>query len=88
MADVMISVDGLTVEYRSNRVLDGVSLDIERGEIMVLLGASGSGKTTMMRHIIGLERPKSGTIRVRGVDINRCSRKELRAIRCTMGVAF
>ena len=88
MADVMISVDGLTVEYGSNRVLDGVSLDIERGEIMVLLGGSGSGKTTMMRHIIGLERPKSGTVRVRGVDINRCSRNELRAIRSTMGVAF
>ena len=88
MADVMISVDGLTVEYGSNRVLDSVSLDIERGEIMVLLGGSGSGKTTLMRHIIGLERPKSGTVKIQGVDINLCSPKELKAIRCTMGVAF
>ena len=54
MADPMISVDGLTVEYDGKRVLDGVSLDIERGEVMVLLGGSGSGKTTMLRHIIGL----------------------------------
>ena len=84
----MISVDSLTVEYDGNRVLNGVSLDIERDEVMVLLGGSGSGKTTMLRHIIGLEPPTSGTVRVRGVDINRCSAKELKAIRCTMGVAF
>jgi phospholipid/cholesterol/gamma-HCH transport system ATP-binding protein len=84
----MISVDGLTVIYGGRRVLDGVSLDIQPGEVMVLLGGSGSGKTTMLRHIIGLERPDSGTVRVRGVDINACSAKELKAIRRTMGVAF
>lgn len=88
MEDAMISVDGLTVDYGSNRVLDHVNLNIERGEIMVLLGGSGAGKTTLMRNIIGLERPTSGTVRVQGVDIHRCSRKELKAIRCTMGVAF
>jgi phospholipid/cholesterol/gamma-HCH transport system ATP-binding protein len=88
MADPMISVSGLTVVYGGRRVLDGVNLDVERGEVMALLGGSGSGKTTMLRHIIGLERPDAGTIRVRGVDINRCSAKELEAIRRTMGVAF
>jgi len=88
MADPIISVSGLTVQYGGRRVLDGVNLDIERGEVMVLLGGSGSGKTTMLRHIIGLERPGSGTIRVRGVDINRCSPKELVTIRRSMGVAF
>lgn len=84
----MISVDGLTVEYEGKRVLDRVSLDIQRGEVMVLLGGSGSGKTTMLRHIIGLERPTAGTVRVKGIDINRCSAAQLKAIRCTMGVAF
>lgn len=69
-------------------MLDGVSLDILAGEVMVLLGGSGSGKTTILRHIIGLERPESGTIRVRGVDINCCSAKELQTIRRGMGVAF
>ncbi len=88
MADPMISVAGLTVFYDGRRVLDGVNLDIERGEVMVLLGGSGSGKTTVLRHIIGLERPDSGTIRVQGVDINRCSAQELKAVRRTMGVAF
>src|SRR5271157_4035345 len=88
MADPMISVDSLTVQYGDHRVLNGVSLDIQRGEVMALLGGSGSGKTTMLRHIIGLERPNSGTVRIRGIDINRCSADELKAIRRTMGVAF
>jgi len=88
MADPIISVTDLTVVYGGKRVLDGVSLEIEPGEVMVLLGGSGSGKTTMLRHIIGLERPTSGTIRVRGVDINRCSPSELKAVRRHMGVAF
>jgi len=84
----IISVHGLTVDLGDHRVLDGVDLDIARGEVMVLLGGSGSGKTTMLRHIIGLERPQSGTVRVQGVDINRCSASELKAVRRTMGVAF
>jgi phospholipid/cholesterol/gamma-HCH transport system ATP-binding protein len=88
MADPMISVTDLTVAYEGRRVLNSVNLDIEPGEVMVLVGGSGSGKTTMLRHIIGLERPDSGTVRVHGVDINRCSKKELERIRRTMGVAF
>jgi len=88
MADPIISVSGLTVVYGGRRVLDGVNLDIVPGEVMVLLGGSGSGKSTMLRHIIGLEQPTSGTVRVRGLDINHCSAEELRTIRRAMGVAF
>ena len=88
MGEPIISVAGLTVVYGGRCVLDGVSLDIQRGEIMVLLGSSGCGKSTMLRHIIGLEWPASGTVCVRGVDINRCSARELKEIRRTMGVAF
>jgi len=88
MTDPIISVESLTVVYGGRRVLDGVSLDIQAGEVLALVGGSGSGKTTMLRHIIGLERPHSGTVRIRGVDINRCSPQELKAIRSKMGVAF
>lgn len=88
MATPIISVRGLTVSYGDHRVLNGVDLDIQRGEVLALLGGSGSGKSTMLRHIIGLERPQSGTILVRGTDINRCSPAELKAIRRGMGVAF
>src|ERR1700730_18936374 len=88
MSDPIISIRDLTVRYGEHRVLNGVNLDIERGEVMALLGASGSGKSTMLRHLIGLERPDSGTIQVLGVDINRCSAKDLKRIRRAMGVAF
>ena len=88
MEDPIISVEGLTVVYGSTRVLDQVSLDIQPGEVMVLLGGSGSGKSTLLRHVIGLERPTSGTVRVLGTDINNCSEKELKSIRRHMGVAF
>src|SRR5271156_5358512 len=88
MESPIISVRGLTVSYGGRCVLNGVDLDIQRGEVMVLLGASGSGKSTMLRHIIGLERPDSGTVHVQGIDINHCTAAELKAIRRGMGVAF
>jgi phospholipid/cholesterol/gamma-HCH transport system ATP-binding protein len=84
----IISVRDLTVRYANQGVLDRVNLDIARGEVMVLLGGSGSGKTTMLRHIIGLQRPDAGTVLVQGVDVNRCSAHELKAVQRTMGVVF
>ena len=51
----IISVRDLVVEYDGRRVLNGLNLDIERGETMVLLGGSGCGKSTLLRQIIGLE---------------------------------
>jgi phospholipid/cholesterol/gamma-HCH transport system ATP-binding protein len=84
----IISIRDLVVEYDGRRVLDGLNLDIEPGEIMVLLGGSGSGKSTLMRQILGLERPKSGTISIKGTEITRCSPAELKKIRRSIGVAF
>src|SRR5262245_50478658 len=88
METPIISVRDLTVKYGGRCVLVGANLDAERGEVMALPGASGSGKSTMLRQIIGLERPRSGTVRIQGIDINRCSPEELRAVRRAMGVAF
>ena len=84
----IISVRDLVVEYDGRRVLDGLSLDIEAGEITVLLGGSGSGKSTLLRQILGLERPKSGSIWIKGVDVTRCSQAELTKIHRSFGVAF
>jgi phospholipid/cholesterol/gamma-HCH transport system ATP-binding protein len=55
---------------------------------MVILGGSGSGKSTLLRNIVGLERPKSGQIRIKGVDITRCSRRELDEVRKSIGMSF
>src|SRR5579872_2255076 len=88
MVDPIICVRDLRVEYGGQPVLDGINLDVKRGEVMVLLGGSGAGKSTLLRQIIGLERPTSGQVNIQGTDISRCSEKELKAIRRTMGVAF
>jgi len=83
----IISVRDLVVEYDGRRVLDGVSLDVEPGEITVLLGGSGSGKSTLLRQMLGLERPKSGSVVIKGTDITRCSQADLAKVRRSIGVA-
>ncbi|HVN21297.1 MAG TPA: ATP-binding cassette domain-containing protein [Dongiaceae bacterium] len=84
----IISVRDVVVEYEGRRVLDGVNLDVEPGQVTVLLGGSGSGKSTLLRQILGLQRPQSGTIEIMGTDITRCSQQELTKIRRSIGVAF
>jgi phospholipid/cholesterol/gamma-HCH transport system ATP-binding protein len=84
----IISIRDLVVEYDGRRILDGLNLDIEHGETMVLLGGSGSGKSTLLRQILALERPKSGSVSVKGVEVTRCSEAELKSVRRSMGVAF
>ena len=64
-----LSIEDLTVSYGSTRVLDRVSLSVERGEMVALLGSSGCGKTTLLRSIAGFVIPDSGAIRVEGRDI-------------------
>ncbi len=87
-ADPVISVRDVIVSYNGRRVLDGINLDILRGETMVLLGGSGSGKSTLLRQIIGLERPQSGEILVNGVDLAKCTARELKRVRRSIGMAF
>ena len=64
-----LSIESLTVGYGSTRVLDRVSLDIARGEMVALLGSSGCGKTTLLRSIAGFVIPESGAIRIEGRDL-------------------
>jgi phospholipid/cholesterol/gamma-HCH transport system ATP-binding protein len=87
-ADPVISVRDVIVSYNGRRVLDGINLDILRGETMVLLGGSGSGKSTLLRQIIGLERPQSGEILINGVDLAKCTARELKRVRRSIGMAF
>ena len=88
MKEPIIAIRDLTVRYGDLSVLNHLNLEVTRGEIMVLLGGSGSGKSTLIRHIIGLERPQAGTVLVQGVDVNRCSARDLTAVRRAMGVVF
>jgi len=84
----IIEVENLVAHYGERVILNGINLDIRAGEIMVIMGGSGSGKTTFMRNLLGLNKPSSGSIHILGKDITRISKRELYAIRRKMGVAF
>jgi phospholipid/cholesterol/gamma-HCH transport system ATP-binding protein len=86
--ETVVVVRDLVVKYGNRTILDRINLDIQRGEVLVLLGASGSGKSTLLRHLVGLEKPSSGSIVVKGVDIGRCSEEELNQVRRCIGVSF
>jgi len=84
----IISIDNLVTHYGDRKILDGINLNVQRGEIMVIMGGSGSGKTTLLQHLLGLVRPTSGSIHILGKDITRISATELHDLRKDMGVAF
>jgi phospholipid/cholesterol/gamma-HCH transport system ATP-binding protein len=83
-----IEVENLIAHYGNREVLRGVSMTVDRGEIMVIMGGSGSGKSTLLRHLLGLRRPTSGSIRLLGQDITRISAREMFALRRNIGVSF
>jgi phospholipid/cholesterol/gamma-HCH transport system ATP-binding protein len=83
-----IRVRDLVVGFDDHVVLDGLSLDVERGEILGLVGGSGSGKSVLLRTIIGLLPKRQGSIEVLGVDRDRASEAERRAIERRWGVLF
>lgn len=65
----MIRIRNLWKKYGSVNVLKGLNLDVETGEILVILGRSGAGKSVLLRHIIGIERPDEGSIEINGFSI-------------------
>ena len=86
--DPIISARDLRVSYGTREVLHGVTFDVRRGETLVVIGGSGSGKSTMLRTLVGLERPSSGQVRINGVDISSASSREMDALRKRIGLAF
>jgi phospholipid/cholesterol/gamma-HCH transport system ATP-binding protein len=83
-----IEVQGLTKSFGPSRIWEDVSLTLPAGEVSVLLGPSGTGKTVFLKSLIGLLRPERGSIIVDGTDITGCSAKELYHIRTLFGVMF
>ena len=84
----MISVRDLWKAFGSNQVLSGVNLDVEEGSTCVVLGGSGSGKTVLMKHMIGLLKPDRGQVLVDGEDIVPLDEQELQRVRRKFGMVF
>ena len=84
----MIQVRDLWKSFGGNQVLKGITLSIPRGQTYVVLGGSGSGKTVLMKHVIGLFRPDRGTVTVNGVQITGLEGKALTEARRVFGMVF
>ena len=83
-----IQVEGLTKSFGPQRIWEDVTIEIPAGEVSVLLGPSGTGKSVFLKSLIGLLRPERGKIIVDGTNIIECSAKELYEIRTLFGVMF
>jgi phospholipid/cholesterol/gamma-HCH transport system ATP-binding protein len=86
--EVVLSARDVTVEFSGKKVLDKLSLDVMRGEILGFVGASGAGKSVLLRTILGLNRKQSGTIKLFGTDLDKVSESERMRLDTRFGVLF
>ena len=84
----VIFVKGLYKSFGENHVLQGVDLDVYKGENVVVLGRSGTGKSVLIKIIAGLLKPDSGIVNVLGMEVDKIDDKTLRALRLKVGFSF
>jgi phosphonate transport system ATP-binding protein len=86
--ETVVRLSDVTKRFGATLALDGASLEVQRGEIVVLLGLSGSGKSTLLRHLDGLEQPSAGTVEVLGQLVPDLTGRRLRTLRSRVGFIF
>jgi phospholipid/cholesterol/gamma-HCH transport system ATP-binding protein len=86
--DIVISLKGIRKKFASLEVLKGIDLEVRKGENVVVLGRSGSGKSVLIKIIAGLLRPDEGTVRVLGQEVDALDGRELRELRTKIGFSF
>lgn len=84
----IIQIEGLRTQFDEVVVHDNLNLSINRGEVVSLVGGSGSGKTVLLRQMLGLTHPTSGSVRIFGEDIGKIDMSELRQLRNRWGMLF
>ena len=84
----ILEVHDLIVKYGSRTVLEGINIEVKRGEVFVILGGSGCGKSTLLRNLVGLMRPYSGRIMFDGQDFTAMNDDERVNVRKKMGMCF
>lgn len=84
----MIKVTHLYKEINGQTILSDINLDIQEGEILVIVGESGAGKSVLLQHLIGLQKPDRGTVEIDSIDITKLSENELLKMREKMGYLF
>lgn len=84
----VIEINGLRKSFSGIEVLKGVDLSVMEGKTTVIVGGSGQGKSLIIKHILGLLRPDSGSVKVYGKEMTNISKKKLKEIRMDFGVLF
>lgn len=82
-----ILVDKLTCGYGKKKILENISFSVGKGEYVAVVGATGTGKSTLLQHIPALLKPKKGTVYVDGIDVNDRT-TDIQALRCKIGYVF
>lgn len=85
---VVVEVRGLTVRYDEQVVVNGVSFDVHQGEVMTIIGGSGSGKTTVLKCILGIIKPLSGSVRLLGVDMVNSTERQREEVYRKIGMVY
>jgi phospholipid/cholesterol/gamma-HCH transport system ATP-binding protein len=88
VSDLFLRFAGVEKSFGPHKVLRGVNLDVARGETVVVLGGSGSGKSVLLRHAVGLFRPDAGQVFVDGLDISEVEEEDLIETRKKVGMLF
>jgi phospholipid/cholesterol/gamma-HCH transport system ATP-binding protein len=88
MAAPVVEVRGLVNQFGRQVVHRGLDMSVQSGEVFGVVGGSGSGKSVLLRSIIGLQKPKSGTVRLMGRDITQMGAAELHGVKAAYGVSF
>lgn len=86
--ETMIAFKNVTKTFGGRTIIDNVSFDIKCGEIFIIMGCSGSGKSTMLRLMTGMLKPDSGSIYIKGKDITKITNNEIDEIRKNFGMLF
>lgn len=84
----LVSFENVVKTFGGVKVLDGLSFSVEKGEILAVIGPSGTGKSVALKHVVRLLEPDSGRVVVDGVDVAACSRGELESVRRRVGYLF
>ena len=88
MAEAVISLRQLNITFGTHTVLDNIDLDVYRGETLAILGPSGTGKSTVLRSMIGLLEPNGGKIYIQGEDVSELDEDGWNRLRMKMGMVF
>jgi phospholipid/cholesterol/gamma-HCH transport system ATP-binding protein len=86
--DILIAVENIVTRFGVNTIHDGVSMSVRRGEVVALIGGSGTGKSVLLKEMIGLLRPTAGQVQLFGESVWASSEAELRSLRQRFGVLF